>query len=601
MNWKRAGLIAIFVPLLALGVTAALVFSDKDPPEAFLEDDPAVRSDPRYPVRVNSAQALERQVLIERDVGVTMRDGTRLSANVFRPAGAGAYPVVMALTAYDKDRGPDEYPKILRSALEPDFDLGSFTVSEWTPWEGPDPAFWTSQGYAVVTVDSRGYASSEGKPSTLSRQDRDDFYDAIEWAGTRDWSNGNVGLSGVSYLAISQWVAASGRPPHLAAIIPWEGQSDSYREVLYHGGIPETAFTAFWLRKVRSGANGNPLPPPAIFRFAHRRPALMRRVQQRPSTLTGVDLPAIEVPALICGSWSDQGLHTRGSFEGYRRIGSQQKWLFTHGRQKWDVYYSEEALATQKAFFDRFLKGLDNGFDERPSVRLEVRETLSEYDVRYEDSWPLPATEYTELFLDTKEASLVGTLADARSEARYDSLEGRATFTHVFAEDTEISGHMKLKLWVSTEAGDDMDLFVGVEKLDREGRPVNFFSKTGYTKGAVALGWLRVSQRALDEEKSTPWQPVLRHDEPLPLQPGEIVPVEIEILPSSTLFRQGETLRLVVQGRDLFEHPMMAHGYAVNRGNHVLYSGGDYDSHLLVPRIPFVESVATTATAEDPS
>ena len=294
--------LAIIIGLLVIvgGGVVVYVFSDRDAAEVFLESDPKMRSHPDYPAKVRGVEHLNDQVVIEKDVWVAMRDGVRLSANVFRPKAPGRYPVVMAFTAYDKDKGPDLYPKLLRNALKPDFDLGTFTVSPWTSWEGPDPAFWVPHGYIVVYVDSRGYASSEGEPGTLSMQDRDDFARVVEGAGTREGSKGNVGLTGVSYLPIPQWVAARGPPPHLKAIIPWEGQSDAYREVLYHGGIPETAFTGFWSRKVRSGANGNPLPPPAIFNFAHKRPGLMKWVQQQPANKSGIDLPSIQVPALIC-------------------------------------------------------------------------------------------------------------------------------------------------------------------------------------------------------------------------------------------------------------------------------------------------------------
>ena len=168
------------------------------------------------------------------------------------------------------------------------------------------------------------------------------------------------------------------------------GQSDPYREVLYHGGIPSTGFTSFWLRRC-ARANGNPLPPPPIFNFVHKRPPLMKQLQQRPQAKSGIDLPSIQVPALICASWSDQGLHTRGSFEGFKQISSQQKWLYTHGGKKWKVYY-DEALAVQTAFFDHFLKGKENGFDSRPRVRLEVRETKEKHKVRFVEDWPVPNT-----------------------------------------------------------------------------------------------------------------------------------------------------------------------------------------------------------------
>ena len=541
---------------------------------------------PDHPVRVREVAALADQIIIERDQAVTVRDGTRLSANVFRPKASGRFPIVMAFTAYDKDKGPDEYPEILEFGLRDDFDLGQFFVSPWTTWEAPDPAFWVPLGYAVVYVDARGYASSGGKPSVLSVQDGQDFFDAIEWAGTRDWSNGNVGLNGVSYLAISQWVAASANPPHLKAIVPWEGQSDSFREVLYHGGIPETAFTRFWLEKLRSGARSSPVPPAFVFEFVHKRPRWFKFLQGLLQDPSGIDLPRIEVPALICGSWSDHGLHTRGSFEGFKTISTDQKWLFTHGRPKWSTYYSEEALSAQKDFFDHFLKGMDNGMADRRPVRLEIRESLNTYQVRNEDGWPLARTEYRALHLDAGTGALARNPPPAAGATSYDPLTGSADFHLTFDRDTELSGNMKLKLWVSTSDGDDMDLFIGVRKFDAHGEEVHFYAKTGYTKGPAAMGWLRVSQRGLDPERSQPWQPVLAHERAQFIGENETVPVEVEILPSSTLFRAGERLTLTIKGRDLFEHPTLAHGHVVNRGTHTIYTGGEHDSHLLVPVIP---------------
>ena len=483
LPWR---LMALFLVMSAM--LSACDFLGSDTPMTFLEDDPEIRAHPDYPVVVREVDDLEDEIIVERDVWITVRDGTRLSANVFRPRAEGKYPVVMALTAYDKNKGPDLYPKLLRNALNKYFDLGKFAVSPWTAWEGPDPVYWVSQGYALVYLDSRGFATSEGDPGTASMQDRDDFYDAIEWAGTQPWSNGNVGTNGVSYLAIAQWVAASGNPPHLKAIVPWEGQSDAYREVLYHGGIPETAFTGFWIRKVRSGANGSPLPPPFIFKIAHRNPAFMRWVQSRPNARTGIDLPRIRVPALIAATWSDQGLHTRGSFEGYKQMASEQKWLYTHGRQKWGVYYSDDALRTQTEFYDHFLKGEDNGFDRRPAVRLEVRESLEEYAVRFEEDWPIPDTDYREFYLHGDSGELSEMAPASSTERSYDSETGSAVFNYTFQEDTELTGNMKLKLWVSIEQGDDMDLFVSVDKLSAEGDVVNFYAKMGYTKGPVAMG-----------------------------------------------------------------------------------------------------------------
>ena len=324
--------------------------------------------DDPYPVRIRDISDLEGSVTVEDDVGINVRDGTRLSARVFRPAEAGTYPVILAFTSYGKDLGPDEYPAVLDNAALPDFDMGIFEVSPWTTWEGPDPATWVPEGYAVVYLDVRGYFDSEGDASVLSAQDAEDFYDVIEWAGAQEWSNGNVGTMGVSYLAISQWVAAGAQPPSLKAMVPWEGQTDSYREVLYHGGVPETAFTEFWLNRVNGLANTPPLPSWDVFQTIHPDPQIMKAVQ--PETFVK---PALaEVPALVAATWSDQGLHTRGSFEGYKQSSANEKWLYTHGQPKWSTFYSAEAVEYQQAFFDHFLKEVDNGIDERPRVRLEV-------------------------------------------------------------------------------------------------------------------------------------------------------------------------------------------------------------------------------------
>ncbi len=547
---------------------------------------PQVDDDP-YPVRMLDTSDIEDQVIVEDDVPIVVTDGTTLSARVFRPDSEGQYPIIMSFTSYGKDKGPDGYPPVLDNSENPDFDMGTFTVSNWTTWEGPDPAYWVPKGYAVMYVDVRGYYDSEGEASILSEQDRMDFHDVIEWAGTRDWSNGSVGLTGVSYLAISQWVAAGDSPPpYLKAIMPWEGQTDAYREVLYHGGVPETAFTQFWVGRVNSGANTPPLPPVQDFQRIHKSPPLMKRILSESPQVAQPEM--VTVPALICATWSDQGLHTRGSFEAFKHASSPQKWLYTHGRQKWAVYYSDEALELQERFFDHFLKGASNGMDDLQPVRLEVRESLDSYEVRYENEWPIARTQYQTLYLDAALGELNQSPPEQAAAADYDPGYGGATFNLVFDQDTEITGNMKLKLWVSASEGEDMDLFVGVKKLDVRGEEVNFYAKTGYTLGPAAMGWLRVSERELDQEKSTPWQPVLTHENPQPITANEIVSVEIEILPSSTLFRAGESLQLVIQGADLFEHPLMAHEYAseVNLGTHSIHTGEQYDSHLLMPVIP---------------
>lgn len=142
---------------------------------------------------------------------------------------------------------------------------------------------------------------------------------------------------------------------------------------------------------------------------------------------------------------------------------------------------------------------------------------------------------------------------------------------------------MVLKLWVSALDADDLDLFVAVRKIDREGQVVYFQAKDGYRDGEVAYGWLRTSQRHLDPERSWSWHPYLSRDRTEKVQPGEVVRVEIEILASSTVFEAGETLRLMVSGHDILEFGRFGHDEGVNNGRYEIHAGDEYPSHLLIP------------------
>jgi putative CocE/NonD family hydrolase len=305
------------------------------------------------------------------------------------------------------------------------------------------------------------------------------------------------------------------------------------------------------------------------------------------------DLAAIDLPMLVCASFSDQGLHTRGSFRAFRRARSRHKWLYTHRGLKWDVYYAGDALAVMRAFFDCFLKGESgNGFPERAPVRLEVRSARDRiHAVRAEHEWPLARTQYRRLHL-SGDGALASTAPAAARELAYDARRGALRFTHVFDADTELTGYMTLRLWVEARAGrgggpapDDMVLFVGIEKLDAAGRPVRFFGSVGNHADLVARGLLAVSRRALDEEASTEWEPVLRNDREERLRPGEIVRVDIAIQPSSTFFARGEALQLVVSPNEIVASPPFVKDNSRNRGVHVVHVGGAYDSHLLIPVI----------------
>jgi predicted acyl esterase len=524
-----------------------------------------------------------RGIRFERDVPVRVRDGTVLRVNVFRPAAEGRYPVLMCAHPYGKDK----LPRRRRIGYLPEFQYrvmrqsAPVRVSAWTSWESPDPGFWVPRGYVVVNCDLRGFGRSAGAGNLLSDQEAEDYYDLIEWAAAQPWSGGRVGLNGVSYLALSQWRVAALRPPHLAAICPWEGFSDLYRDFARPGGIREDGFLPLWNAMVKR--NG-------------RYPVDLRAEQKdRPLwdawwAARTAELERIEVPALICGSFSDHSLHTRGSFEAFRRISSPHKWLYTHRGGKWAVYYSPEALDFQARFFDCFLKGDENGMRDLPPVRLEVRETgAAVREVRHETAWPLPRARWTPLYLHA-DGSLGDQPAADAAEVRFQARDGRARFTWTAPADLELSGPMKLRLHVEVRGADDVHLFVAVRKL-RHGAEVPFEGSYGFPFDTVTKGWLKASLRRLDESRSEAWRPVHTFDRSEPLRPGQVVPVEIELLPSATRFRRGDALRLDVQGRWFFSRNPFRGQFPVAyepspSGVVALHCGGRFDAHLLVPAIP---------------
>ena len=274
-------------------------------------------------------------VQTDHDVGVATRDGTVLHVNVYRPPGAGPFPVLLCAHPYGKDRLPVRTRRGYRVSFQYRAlrQTGPVRFSNLTTWEAPDPAWWAQQGYALVNCDLRGAGTSDGRGALLSDQEGEDVADLIEWAGRQPWSTGTVGLLGVSYLALSQWKAAGLAPGPLRAICPWEGFTDAYRDLLFPGGVREDGFVRLWSRGLR-----------------HNRLVYQIRAEQRDRPCRDEfwrslvpDLGRIRVPALVCGSFSDNNLHSRGSLRGFEQIGSADRFLYTHRSGKWATFYSAEA------------------------------------------------------------------------------------------------------------------------------------------------------------------------------------------------------------------------------------------------------------------
>lgn len=521
-------------------------------------------------------QIVEDGLVLDRNVPVQMRDGITIYVDIYRPSGPAGetnLPILLAWSPYGKHGKAAQ--------LWPAAGLEDGWISRHTAFEAPDPAYWCGHGYAVCYPDPRGSWLSEGELRHNGIGEAEDCHDLIEWLGTRPWSNGKVGMTGVSYLACAQYLVAPLKPPHLVALNPWEGFSDWYREFACHGGIPETCFTERgtaslnWSTTRTEDTAANIRAHPLIDDYWRSKM---------------FDLAAIDLPIFLVASWSDHGLHSRGTLEAFKQLSSKDKWLLVHGQKKWRHYYTPANVELQRQFFDHFLKGEETGLADWPRVQIEIREQGSDGTLRAEKEWPLARTEYVPLYLHPGDSTLQAQPPAHSSQLRYDAQNGQASFDFRFDEETELTGHFKLRLWVEAEGADDMDLFVGLDKIDTSGNRVPFTFYALYDDGPLALGWLRASHRELDETRSTPWQPFHRHEREIPLEPGTPVPLEIEIWPTSVHFSTGESLRLTIQGSDIYSHDAYNLAFARhedlrNRGTHILRSGGDYDSHLLLPVI----------------
>lgn len=516
---------------------------------------------------------------IRHGVPIRVRDGTVLRASVYT-RGDGPAPAIVCAQPYgtarpQRRRGggwrPDLQYRMLRQPAP-------ISLSSETGWEAPDPDWWCAQGYAVMNVELRGTGSSGGTAQLLSAQEGLDLHDVIEWAAAQRWCTGRVGMLGVSYLAMSQYRAAATRPPSLAAIVPWEGLTDPYRDLMSPGGVVEHGFSRLWARGLRRTA------PTAPDLTAGRRRHPLRDDWWRAMT---PDLAAIEVPMLVCASFSDNNLHSRGSFRALEHVASAERIGYTHRGGKWSTFYSDQARAAQLAFLDRHLKGADVAAPA--PVRLEVRESGEKiHVVRDETRWPPVGVRWTRLYL-AGDGRLSVEAAPAASVS-FPTRRRAARFDHVFAEDTEISGPMSLDLWVSAADLDDVCLFAGVEKW-HEGRFVGFEGSYGYGRDRVSTGWQRVSLRELDAAASTEAQPVHTFTRRQPLSPGEVVPLRVALGPSATFFRAGDVLRLVVGGRGLSpRNPLTGHALAwyewSRRGTATLHWGPARPASLLVPVVP---------------
>jgi predicted acyl esterase len=532
-------------------------------------------------------------IIVERDVRIRMRDGITLDADIFRPDAKEKFPAICGFHIFRKD---------LQSApIQPvAFNLTNGGI------EAGDHNFFVRRGYGQVIVSQRGTGNSGGKWCMYSPDEQQDTYEVVEWVARQPWCDGNVGTHGPSVFSITAQQLAALNPPNLKCIFaPW-GYTDFYRDKYYHGGILSYAFTKNlirhpfrlynWTREkvgdkkfkelIDEALQDNDLASIPFLTECLRNPEkdrnplivdlMLNRLEGPYWQERSIKLDAIKVPSYIGACWGTYGLHMCGAFHAWEQIKAPKKMIIGPpiymDRPVYQLQY--EALR----WFDHWLKGMETGIMEEPPIRLFVPGTG---EWRASEEWPLSETKWTPFYLHFR-----GLL----SEHEFYPNEGYSTFedsplrresltflTPPLVEHTEVIGPITLNLYAST-TDDEILWFISLLDVDPKGE-----------EKLLTRGWLRGSQRALDRERSKPWEPFHLHTKREPLKPGEIYEFNIGIGPAANLFKEGHRIGLRIKCVD-DEEPKTAletfstgHVWRDRPSMVTIYHNANYPSCLMLP------------------
>lgn len=507
---------------------------------------------------------------IDWNMPIEMGDGALLRADLFRPIEAGPSPLILTYGVYGKGLAYQEgYPHQWNKMVADYPEILDGSTNKYQNWEVTDPERWIPHGYAVIRIDSRGAGWSPGFMSPDSPREIDDIYECIEWAAAQDWCSGKVGMLGISYYSRNQWRIAAKKPPHLTAIIPWEGGNDYYRDAGYHGGILNEFRKNWSTEQVVNvqyglGTRGrfNPLTGVPVCgpidlsddELEQNRVNVHESLKAHPLSddwheARTADLSLVDLPVLTCANWGGQGIHPRGNFNGFIDSASEEKWLEVHGDSHWSLFSAKYGLDLQKRFFDHYLLGIDNDWPETPRVMLNIRHPDETFVRRDENEWPLARTQWTNFYLDPTDETLAVEPGPDDGAVTYETTgDGVMFWLPARDEPLEVTGPLAAKLFISSETI-DADLFLVLRLFDPDGNEVTYMGSTD-PNTPIANGWLRASHRALVPEKTTPYRPFHPHDRVEPLTPGEIYECDVELVSTCIVVPPGYQLGLNVRGRD---------------------------------------------------
>jgi uncharacterized protein len=535
-------------------------------------------------------------VTIERDVAIPVRDGVTLDSDIFRPRAEGKFPALLAVHAYPKATQSMEMMPIGFSYARGFIEVGDFN-------------FYVRRGYAFLIVNITGTHKSGGIFGNIDPQSIQDVCEAIAWTARQPWCDGNIGMTGVSHFSrVSKRVAAL-NPPHLKAIFSPYGWTDMYRDCYYHGGILNHGWIGHWIRnnspffRTRNTLReqwgeekysravqavlqdreiagipylAEPLRNPDAGANSIVVDLLLNNLCNEFYQARSVNFDNATIPAYFGGDWGIYGMHLPGDVRAFEKWRGPKK--ITIGPPVYldrPVYqYAYESLR----WFDHWLKGIDTGMMDEPPLNLFVVGT-GEWKAAQE--WPLAETKWTPFYLHAN-----GLL----SEHEFWPREGFSTYedspfhhgelqfkTPPMVESTEICGPVVLNLYGST-TDTEVLWFISLWHIDAHG-----------AETLLTRGWLRGSQRAVDEKASTPWQPVHLHNRREPLEPNKIYEFNIEVRPYAILLKPGERIGIRIKSaddetpRNSLETAAVGHLWR-RAGSHIsVHHNAECPSHLLLP------------------
>jgi putative CocE/NonD family hydrolase len=520
-------------------------------------------------------------VATERITGdLTMADGVKLRYTVVKPVGGAALPTLFEYSGYDPGMNPDANY------------IGQYVSS--------------GAGYNYIGVNLRGTGCSGGSFDFFQPQEGVDGAAVIAWIRQQPWSDGKVGMIGKSYPGITQLFVAEQNPPGLAAIAPGHFYSDAYRDVARPGGIQNYGFASLWSFVAQPSyefedspgqifggdtecGNGTTAPvraaPTNPFVQLQQHPYDDALVKERsPET----HLADLHVPMLATLAWQDEQLDSRGTdllaqiddLNAVRRARGEAEtpWWMDVSNGDHGMMRTSQGYADLHAFYDHFLKGVDNGWENRPRVSVwwdsvadrrvptwrtsldhwsgkerEAAGVLSPLALHLRDggalSRSLPADgEASETYAYTPGVGsqgignpAYGGVSGPPNKYLWDEAPPPGTALHwtsaPFRQDTTLLGSASMDLWLSSTAP-DTDLQVTLTEVRPDGKEMY-----------LQKGWLKVSQRATDASRSTALRPYQTHtqaDSAL-LTPGTPVLARVEIFPFGALIRKGSRIRAWVE------------------------------------------------------